>query len=170
MECNSRGFFSPSYGKAWIQRKTLLENYLTSRDGSNSELETQIATHHFSLTNQAGGLFAGDNEAKVPQITAPTATSDPEEVSVRLLSMVVTGSPAVHAAAHAKFSVRVKEAMAERRQVLERQQQLAEREANRDGEEEEEVFILDPSVLTVQDLNVSFHFSIFIFYSFSQIY
>jgi hypothetical protein len=75
----------------------------------------------------------------------------------RLMTMVVSGSTAQYQAAMSRLHVRVKEAIVERKTVLDRKEQLALREQKRDPDEsEEEVFILDPSVLTVQDLQMEF--------------
>ena len=55
----------------------------------------------------------------------------------------------------AKFKTRVDEAIAAKRTIVERQQQLARLELHRsesgDDDDEDEIFVLDPSLLTVQD-------------------
>lgn len=69
------------------------------------------------------------------------------------MSMAVSGSQASYQAAFQRLQDRVKEAVEERRAVVARQQALSAREQ---AEEEEEAFVLDPSLLTVKDLQLRF--------------
>lgn len=160
IECNTRGYFTPSYGRIVIPRSHFLKQTSIVADTFN---ESDIQTTHCTLSiPSTGGLFGSSSEnidySKYLSDRA-LASPDPDLVSVRLMSMVVDGTDRFQSAVKARFSLRVQEAIKERTLVVQRQQELAAREATRNDEDDvEEVFILDPSALTIHDVNLSVKF------------
>jgi hypothetical protein len=159
-ECNTRGYFTPSYGRLVIPKSHFLKTASVVADTFN---ESDIKTTHCNLTiPTAKGLFSSNENSDYSKYLTDIALAspDPELPSVRLMSMVVEGSERFQSAVRARFSVRVQEAITERTLVVQRHQELAAREAMRNDEDDvEEVFILDPSALTIHDLNLSIKFS-----------
>ena len=161
IECNTRGYFTPSYGRLVIPKSHFLKQASVVADTFN---ESDIQTSHCTLdiASSGGGLFGSSGTVDYSKYLTDIALTspDPELVSVRLMTMVVEGTDRFQSAVQARFSARVKEAIAERTLVVQRQQELAAREAmrNDDDDDVEEVFILDPSALTIHDLNFSIKF------------
>lgn len=151
VEAFDRGMFSICYGSANLTVNSVLAAAVPDASNpSSSEYVGEVTTHNLKLTRQAG-LFEGAGGAAA-------ADKEGEVTSVRLLTMLVIGSDAVQQEAAVKFTTRVKEVVEERKTVLERQQKLEVNESfnNSQGSaaDDDEVFILDPSVLTVQDIQV----------------
>ncbi len=142
LECNSKGLFMPSYGRIFMPKELLLN----IQEGEKVEGDMTISAHNFSLKPYSSSRADKDYAA------APTANAEVDSISIRIMTMVVPNSSMLQSA-RAKFTIRVTEAIEERRQVLERQQAQQDREAACD--EDDDIFVLDHSKVTVQDMKVN---------------
>ena len=142
LECNSKGLFMPSYGRIFMPKELLL-NF---QGGEKLDGDMTISTHNFSLKPYSSSRTDKDYTA------ISTTNADTDAISIRIMTMIVPNSSMVQSA-RAKLTIRISEAIEERRQVLERQQAQQDREAACD--EEDDVFVLDHSKLTVQDMKVN---------------
>lgn len=137
IECSDKGLLNISYGRASITQSDLIgRSSLSVGNSSGEDNIGQILIHNCDL---------GDS-------------SSSNCVTVRLLSCLVQGdvfSPGYQNAL-ARIRSRVADAVKEKKQLVERQQQIAEREKDKSGfqDDDESGFVLDPSQLTVQDLKV----------------
>eukprot|EP01034_Spumella_vulgaris_P021313 gene21313-27343_t len=159
VECFDRGLFSICYGSTDVKLSALLPTARPA-DSSSSEFTSEIASHNIKLTRSSSLLFG----------VAAAAGSVAEETNsavVRLVTMLVVGGEEARTAATNRFQEKITEMLSERKTVLMRQEKLASNESfsnslsNKsasaaEGEDDEgESFILDPSMLTVQDIQLS---------------
>jgi hypothetical protein len=140
-ECSDKGFINFSYGRAYISQSELLGGEV-ARPTGDDEVDGEVLIHSCNL---------GVSGAAV----------DPGCVTVRLMSCLVRGSTfsASYQNSLAKMRSRVGDAIKEKKQLFDRLQQLAEREKDKGSlEDDDSLFVLDPSLLTVQDLKVNVAF------------
>lgn len=157
LECNAKGIFAPSFGRANIPLALLVpptfnrDAMLSASESSpNGVAETPILTLHVPLQRSSTSFFGGSSDSSSVLTAAQVNQPDEKLPSVRIIAVVVAGTQNGYQLAFARLQEKVKEAIEARKTVVMRQQQLAERD---DGEEDE-AFVLDPSVLTVRDLQM----------------
>ena len=130
-------------GRAYISQSTLLDK-ITCIDEVE---EGVVVTHEYSLDGDRGKKISG--------------MGDSSTVVIRCMTCLVRGGAvgSVYQNNLAKLRARAADAIQERRTLVERQQQLAERSKSADGgdndDDDDDVFLLDPSMLTVQDLKLN---------------
>eukprot|EP01038_Epipyxis_sp_PR26KG_P008983 gene8983-12116_t len=139
------GLFSFSCGSIDISLPSFLSNGLSLKDievNENEFVGAYETTNH--VLHHSSGVFSNGSEK----------SNESDLVSVRVMSTVVCGDETFYQAQLKKFKLKIAETVAERKQVLERQQKNAAVAKVSSEEDEDETFILDPSLLTVQDVKI----------------
>ena len=180
LECSDKGLVSVAYGKiqcihthiyaySYIQfhhmaiyiyvyicegRAYMSQSFLLNGIQDVDQIEEGVvSTYEYALDGDKGQALNG--------------LVDPSTVVVRFMTCLVKGAAigSNYQNNLAKLRARAADAIEERRILVERQQQLAERsKGNDDGSNShnhgvDDIFILDPSLLTVQDLKVNISLS-----------
>lgn len=150
LDCEGLGFISFSYGKGAISLSQLLGNLSTMPDFSsiaNNDASNPSSSYESSIMESSITVSR--------QYNMNGTKNEGFDVSIRLMSMLVVGDSTAIQSAKSKLQVRVNEAMEDRKIKVARQEEVAKREkiAN-GGMDEDDAFILDPSVLSIQDLQV----------------
>jgi len=163
VECNAKGMFAPSFGRATVPFSLLVPPGF-SRDALAAEAEasptgtaeTPVLTLHIPLLRPQASFFGGDASTEQQLTVTAAQTHQPHETqtSVRILVTAVAGSQAAYQAAFTRLQEQAKQAADARRDVALRAAKMALLE----GEDDEDVaFVLDPSKLTLQNMHCKLH-------------
>jgi hypothetical protein len=138
VDVEGTGILSFSYGRGYLPVASAFDLPAIQDLKSLSTQESSIREHVLAIKSAATSLNFTQAEVS--------------DLSLRVMSMVVVGNTSN---ATNKFQARIKDAIEERRSIISRQEQVARREKLAGAsDQEEEVFILDPSVLSLQDLQL----------------
>jgi hypothetical protein len=185
VECNCRGVFSPAYGNLVAPLDVIMggeryggdvaEALSQAREreagipsGEVAEylaraqpaFEGALNTLHANLDTDRTCVYALGVEPKVRDMRRradASAMRSPsgKAVSVRLFSQVVVGTAAAIADRKSKLQQMASSAIGERREVVAREQAMAGRSGVDEDDDDDDMFVLDPTSLTIQHLRLT---------------
>ncbi len=121
--------------------------------------EGEINHLHANLNASRMQAFSGSDRVRIGSSVGPSAMQTPagSGVSVRLFTKIVAGTPSAIAEQKNRLQELAKVAIDDRKAMVTRNQALAGRSGTNDpgDEDEDDLFVLDPTTLTVQNICAS---------------
>jgi len=134
------GLFATSYGHITIPLSTFIN-----------------LPHYQSIQLTNDTIIASEiNEHNVLVSRKQDQTNDPLAITLRLVSQIIIQSDnKIKLQNISKLQQRINESIKDKQIVIERQEKITKREGNNIDNDDDRNFILDPSIITVQDLNLT---------------